>query len=800
MAQGTLFVTVRSADSAFPVPTAEVRVFSPDGTFLGEDRVTSENGSVSRDFTLDAPERVLTLSPRAETPYATYDVRITAEGFYSFFIRGVQIFAEERSELPVEMFPRGQSLDEVIEYDIGPHALRQTPELRKEFSEDETARVLSEVYIPQRITVHLGAPSASASNVSVPFADYIKNVASSEVYPTWPESSLRANILCQISLALNRVFTEWYPSRGYNFNITNSTSYDQYFVYGRNIYDSVSRIVDEIFNEYIRRPGRIDPYFAEYCNGSSVTCAGLSQWGTVSLAQDGLSPLEILQFYYGNVEVVETNVIRAIESSYPGSPLSRGSSGQAVKTIQQQLNRIRVNYPAIPAITTIDGIFGTETRNAVVAFQRIFNLTADGVVGKSTWYRISYIYVAVKKLAELNSEGERPQYDDNSYPGILQFGDTGTSVQNLQFYLKTIAAFNPFIPDLAIDGRFGRATENAVRAFQSYYGLYVDGIVGENTWNRIVGVYLDVTEEGRLTLRTYPGYLLRQGSSGDNVLYVQMLLNRIRPVFVTIPSVSEDGVFGSRTRLAVREFQRVFGLGVDGIVGRNTWNALNRVYGSVVSECLDDKSQVSGRVLRYGSSGSDVRALQEQLQTARRSLAPIPAIRADGLYGRNTENAVRVFQGLLGLTRDGVAGPKTRTRVNTVSQAVRAGCLPTASVREAEPLSLPAFSGSEEEEETLSFPAFSGSEEEEETFSLPAFSGSEEEEELFPVAFLCVGSRGEEVRKLKQTLWETGFLENLGDEDLFGPETYRAVIRFQAACSLSLTGEVDNATRKALFS
>ncbi len=771
MAQGILFVTVRSADSAFPVPLSQVQVFSPEGELLGEDTVKEENGSVSRDFILTAPEKILSLSPREELPYATVDVSIAADGFYSFFIRGVQIFAEERSELPVEMFPRGQSEDEVIEYEIGPHALRTSPELRTDFSEDESARVLREVFIPERITVHLGAPQASAQNVSVPFADYIKNVASSEIYPTWPENSLRANILCQISLALNRVFTEWYPSRGYNFNITNSTSYDQYYVYGRNIYDSISRIVDEIFNEYIRRPGRIDPYYAEYCNGSSVTCAGLSQWGTVSLAEDGLSPLEILQFYYGNVELTETNIIRAIESSYPGYPLSQGSSGQAVRTIQQQLNRIRVNYPAIPAITTIDGVFGRETRNAVIAFQKIFNLTPDGIVGKRTWYRISYIYVAVKKLAELNSEGERPQYDDNSYPGLLQFGDTGTAVQNLQFYLKTIAAFNPFIPDLAIDGRFGRSTENAVRSFQSYYGLYVDGIVGENTWNRIVGVYLDITEGGTLTLKPYPGTPLQRGASGNNVLYVQMLLNRIRPVFVTIPSVSEDGVFGSRTRLAVREFQRVFGLTVDGVVGRNTWNALNRVFGSVASECLDDKSTVSGRVLRYGSSGSDVRALQEQLQTVGRALAPIPAIAADGMYGRSTENAVRTFQGLVGLRRDGIAGEDTRTRLNTFATAVRAGCLPTVSTRAAEGSPLPALAAWDEEEEIAP-----------------------------PPTTLRLGCRGKDVAKIKKALWECDFLESFGEEELFGLETYRALIRFQAAMKIPVTGEVDQETHTALFS
>jgi len=680
MPQGSLFFTVRSASSAFPVGNARVEVFTPAGESLGEAETSTATSGVSREFLIDAPARSLSLAPGEALPYSTVDARITAEGFYSFFIRGIQIFAGETSRLPVEMIPRGQSLDDIIEYDIGPHGLRSDVVPERE-APTGTERVLTGVFIPERITVHLGAPNSDASNVTVNFVDYIKNVASSEIYPTWPAASLRANILCQISLALNRIFTEWYPSRGYNFNITNSTAYDQYYVYGRNIYESIERIVDEIFNEYIRRPGRIDPYFAEYCNGSTVTCAGLSQWGTVSLAQEGLSPLEILQFYYGNVELASTDQIRSIPESYPGSPLRVGSSGQAVRTIQQQLNRIRVNYPAIPAITRVDGVFGAETRAAVLAFQRIFDLTADGVVGKRTWYRISYIYVAVKKLAELNSEGERPQYDDTSFPGILSFGDTGTAVQTLQFYLKTVAAFNPFLRDVAVDGRFGNSTQNAVRAFQEYYGLFVDGVVGENTWNRIIAVYLDVTEGGTITIRPYPGSPVRRGSSGEDVLYVQRLLNRVRPVFPTVPRVEEDSVFGTVTRNSVREFQRIFGLATDGIVGRQTWTALGRVFGSVASDCLEDGSAVTGRVLRYGSSGADVLALQNSLNTVRRALAPLPRLVADGDFGRATENAVTVFQRLTGLAADGIAGRNTRTRIATFRRAVENGCLPTLTGR-----------------------------------------------------------------------------------------------------------------------
>ena len=388
----------------------------------------------------------------------------------------------------------------------------------------------------------------------------------------------------------------------------------------------------------------------------------------------------------------------------PGSPLSLGSSGTSVRTIQQQLNRIRINYPSIPAISPVDGIFGAQTQSAVRTFQKIFNLTEDGIVGKSTWYRISFIYTAVKKLAELNSEGERPVYDDNSFPGILRFGDTGTGVQTLQFYLKNIAAFNPFIPDIAIDGIFGRGTENVVRTFQSYYGLFVDGVVGENTWNEIVRVYLNITEGGDITIQPYPGFLLRVGSQGNEVLYIQKLLNRIRPVFATIPALAEDGIYGSNVQRSVREFQRIFGLSTDGVVGRDTWNALNRVFGSIASGCLDNGPTQTGRVLRYGSAGTDVRQIQSRLNLVGQTLAPIPRVAVDGQYGRATEEAVRTFQRLLGLTADGVVGNATRTRLAALVQAVETGCLPASGAfGNAVATTLPASAPSDPKEAEPAF-------------------------------------------------------------------------------------------------
>ena len=803
MPQESLVVSIRTADSAVPVRRASVVVTTDAGQELGRDEVTNQNGSLSRAFFLNAPDESLSLSPGQAQPYSTYTVTVTAPGFYSTRITGVQMFTGDQSRLPIDMIPRGNSPDAMIEFDVGPHGLRTAREGTPTFpAQDADSRVLSRVFIPEEITVHLGAPQQNAPNVTVPFVDYIKNVACSEIYPTWPEESLRANILCQISIALNRIFTEWYPSRGYAFDITNSTAYDQYFVYGRNIFENVARIVDDIFNRYIRMPGRINPFYAEYCNGTTVTCPGLSQWGTVTLANQGLSAEQILRYYYGNVEVAQTNEIQSVEESYPGTPLKVGSSGTPVRTIQMQLNRIRQNYPSIPAITALDGIFGDETRAAVQAFQRIFNLSPDGVVGKSTWYRISYIYVAVKKLAELRSEGENPQYDDETFPGILRRGSRGESVENLQFYLRTVAAFNPFIQTIDQDGFFGIETENAVRAFQSAYQLSSDGVVGSATWSRLLRVYNDVTMGGRILPLEYPGTPLKVGSSGDEVLYMQSLLSAICEVFPTIPCIAPDGSFGARTANAVREFQRIFGLAVDGVIGENTWDEINQVYAAVVSDCLDDGETVTGRILRVGSSGADVSSIQRQLNTVSFSLAPMTGIAVDGQYGARTAEQVRIFQRLTGLTADGVVGNLTRTRLQAFVGAVENNCLPRVprAARAAEPLETAA--------EPLETAAAEKTDEPSPAASVPAqpvsaFRRSESDRIRAPhppYRPLGPGSVGYLVRVLKVVLKEKGFGEETGMlSDLYGDSTARAVRRFQESAGLAVTGEVDADTWNALF-
>ena len=340
-------------------------------------------------------------------------------------------------------------------------------------------------YIPQRITVHLGSPNSDAENVTVSFIDYVKNVASSEIYPTWEESALRANILAIVSFALNRVYTEWYRSRGYDFDITNSTAYDQYFVNGRSFFDSVSRIADELFNDYLRRPGFVEPLAAKFCNGTTATCEGLSQWGSQNLALQGYNSTQIIRSYYGNVEIVNNAPQLGITSSYPGRLLRRGTTGPSVVTIQTELNRISQSYPAIPKVNPVDGIFGAKTEAAVRKFQEVFGLEVDGIVGPATWYALVRLYVAVNSLAELRSQGQRFYSNSWANSNPIDYGDRGIKVEHLQYMLSVLAAYIPQIPDLTIDGIFGPATRSAVLAAQQRFGLPQTGIVDYNTWDEI---------------------------------------------------------------------------------------------------------------------------------------------------------------------------------------------------------------------------------------------------------------------------------------------------------------------------
>lgn len=340
-------------------------------------------------------------------------------------------------------------------------------------------------FVPQQITVHLGPPDSNAANVTVSFSDYVKNVASSEIYPTWEESALRANIYAIVSFALNRIYTEFYRSRGYDFDITSSTAIDQAFVNGRSFFSNIVKLVDELFNDYLRRPGFVEPLATKFCNGTTVTCEGLSQWGSQNLALQGYTSTQIIRSYYGNVEIVNNAPVQGLTSSYPGTPLRRGSSGPNVVVIQVELNRISQNYPAIPRIENVDGIFGSRTEASVRAFQEIFDLTADGIVGKATWYALVRLYTAVTRLSELRSQGQRFYAISWEYPNRLQQGDRGDKVRHLQYMLSVLSAYIRQIPPLNVDGVFGPNTRDAVLAAQRFFGLPETGIVDEATWDNI---------------------------------------------------------------------------------------------------------------------------------------------------------------------------------------------------------------------------------------------------------------------------------------------------------------------------
>lgn len=441
-------------------------------------------------------------------------------------------------------------------------------------------------YVPEFITVHLGPPDEPAQNVTVPFADYIANVASSEIYPTWPESAIRANIYAEISFALNRIYTEYYRSRGYDFDITNSIAIDQSFVNGRDVFENVSAIARELFTDYISRQGSIEPLFAQYCDGIEVSCNGLSQWGSLSLAQEGLSPYEILTYYYGDDIDIVTAPVMGISASVPDAPLRTGSTGDDVRTLQIRLNRISDNFSAIPKISPPYGVFSYDTEEAVKEFQRVFSLTPDGIVGRATWYEIQKIYNSVKRLNALDSEGITLEEVTAQFPSVLREGDSNIGVRSLQYYLDYLAEFNSSIPSVDVDGSFGPSTAAAVRSAQEFFGLPTDGVVGEDTWNAIYDAYLGIVStvplryvEGNVI--PFPGVFLRMGVESEEVRVLQEYLNYLSNFYPEIPPVTPTGYFGTRTQEAVIAFQRLYGIPATGVVGPAAWGGIAELYSDV---------------------------------------------------------------------------------------------------------------------------------------------------------------------------------------------------------------------------
>lgn len=593
MSQGYLSIETRVADGGIPIEGARVYIIpSSSGstvsdTYYNYYLLTDSSGNTGF-VRFETPDTSMSNNiNNTQVPYSMVDVYVDADGFFPTRIKNVQIFGETQSILPVTMIPVSSGYTAgnsgIIDLNIPANQLltADTHSMKGPSNEQAVPLISEEIFIPETITVHLGTPASNAANITVPFTEYIKNVASSEIYPTWPEESLKANIAAITSLTLNRFFTEWYRSQGYDFDITSTTSYDQSFVPGRNIFENISRIVDDTFNTYVTREGYVNPLFTTFCDGRTVSCNGLSQWGTVSLAENGNNALQILRYYYGNdVNLTSTDDIRSAQSSYPGTPLKLGDSGDDVLAIQQQLMRIRENYPAIPLIPTIDGIFGSSTDQAVRTFQEIFDLAVDGIVGKSTWYRISYIYSSVAKLAETIGEGVSDIFSEEIPNVTISLGDTGNYVLLLQSLIDYISIFYPSVPSVTKDSIFGQATQDAVIQFQSTFGMMQNGIVTPLVWNAMYQVYLNIINSVTPSLpnQGFPGKDLRRGDSGENVKLMQTYLNVIARRYPSIPLVTADGIYGSDTENAVLSFQRAVRLNPTGIIDVSTWERIVELY------------------------------------------------------------------------------------------------------------------------------------------------------------------------------------------------------------------------------
>ncbi len=504
--------------------------------------------------------------------------------------------------------------------------------------------------IPENITVHLGRPEESAPNVTVPFPDYIKNVASGEIYPTWSESALRANIYAQISFALNRVFVEYYRSRGYDFDITSSTSIDQSFSQGRNIFENISLIVDDIFASYLKRPEAIEPLLAEFCNGTTTTCDGLSQWGSENLAQQGYGPFDILTYYYGDNLTLVTDVpVADIPESYPGEPLRRGSEGTDVYIIQFALNNISNSYPLIPKINPINYVFDENTENSVKTFQGIFGLTQDGIVGRRTWYKIIYLYTGLRKLSELNSLGI--DLDEGT---ILSSGTQ--EIKFLQYMLSVIAQLYNEIPEVKINGIYSDETKNAVKAFQMYFGLPENDDLTADVFDNIYSVY--ITSANYLDTKGYTFEGFKSLSGAMAVTEIQKMLNNVSKIRKDIEYAPPTGYIGTATKNNIYRIKKMYGISESGLLGRETVRKI-AAESSVFVNCSNpSRTQYPGYILRQGMTDGDLKSLGRTITTpiknAQIMLREISYVYPEVIkvvptsaFGSLTKSAVDSFQKLI---------------------------------------------------------------------------------------------------------------------------------------------------------
>lgn len=704
MGSGTLKVEARAAQGLLPIENARVTVYTTDDVLVYE-TFSDMNGNTDI-IELPAPDRGLSLISGTEIEYSTYVVSVMKQAFIETVVRGVQIFDGQMSILPVNMIPQESGIEGPsgpLIFDIGPHILEGNPrapgtgspnppgtnmqgfktykalrQFKKLETNEPNARMLKEVVIPDYVVVHLGPPDEPARNIQVSFSDYIKNVASSVVYPTWPESALEANIYAQISFILNRLYNEWYPSRGYPFDVTSTEEYDQKFEEGRNIYGNVSLIVDRIFNQYIKRAGRKEPFLATYCNGDSEDCDGMSLWESLDLAKRGFNSYQILRYFYPpDIGIVTSDLFESFYILYPGTPLRLGSRGDDVELIQRYLNEISINFPFIPKIENPNGIFDETTEMAVRTFQQIFSLDVDGIVGVETWYNLTRVYAAMRNLFALSVIGSMA-VGDTPPDVILRQGDTGDDVRTLQYMIDYLSFFIPEVLSVEPDGLFGPKTAESVRSFQSYTGVPADGVVGPETWQRLYNTYWRIKDTISLSpselpspeLTPFPGYLMGYGSRGEHVEFIQEHLNRIGDRYRIVQKLNVDGLFGDATEAAVVAFQKQFDLNPDGIVGPITWNKIIEIYDEVTSEESGAPEALYINEIKNEQRTEEIEVLQRKLNTIASHYLFHKPIKATGIYNPSTSKLVEAFQKFKYLPPTGIVDSATIYSINNEYESI----------------------------------------------------------------------------------------------------------------------------------
>ena len=669
MGKGFLRIQTATANGAIMVGNVLLTITNENNEFVYELR-TDELG-MAPDVLLDAPDEWYTEDPNAPgPPFTMYNLLVRAPGYTTMMYEGIMIFGSSTSIMNVNLEPVVIGQEQAVKHIyVGGHKLYNTEgEQQVDGEKQQKApmpRILPEVTIPNFIRVHLTRIEVPSTPVTVPFIEYIKNVTSHEIFDHWPEEAIRANVYCIVSLTLNRVYTEHYRKMGFNFDITATTHRDQKYIHGGQIGARISRVVDEIFNNYLAIVGHKEPFLALYNDGVRVNIPGrFSQWGSEADARiRGMNAWQIIRKYYTqNLELRVCNNFNGILESFPGYTLTTGSRGDAVRTMQLYLNRILGRYTDT-IINPVDGIFGPATRNSVLLFQQLYRLPQTGTIDRRTWYEISRIFAIEKALWEMNSEGERIGIDRTPPTTIIRQGSQGASVTELQFLLDFIAMYHSEIPFVAQTSRFDTLTEAGVRAFQTLFGLNSDGVVGPLTWRRLYDVYWGIMENSPTPpavappnpvppseIPAFPGTSLSVGSTGQNVRLIQQAINKLAATQPGLWRISEDGVFGNGTRDAVMAFQRIFGLTADGIVGSVTWRRLMEESHTVASSITPP---FPGTSLSVGSSGANVRLIQQAINRLAATQPGLWRISEDGIFGNGTRDAVMAFQRIFGLTADG---------------------------------------------------------------------------------------------------------------------------------------------------